>query len=73
MARSKRLIGKVGIKCYEELAYGLDLFRIPMLKKQQEKAIRQSFHTANIIAKRIGEKPKVYKRITERNIIEEIT
>ena len=72
MTRSKRVIGKVGIRFYEFSAFGLDLFRIPGFRKQQENLVRDSYQIANKIAREIGEKPKVYKRINNRNIIEAI-
>jgi hypothetical protein len=73
MRCSKRILGKVGIKAFEFEAFQLDLFRIPGLMRQQENLVRRSYRLANKLARQMGEKPKVYKRINDRNIVEEIT
>ena len=57
-----KFLGKIGIIGMEEAAFSINLTYVPLLRKQQKKAIRKLHQHANNIRKIIGEKPRKYRR-----------
>jgi hypothetical protein len=68
----RQIVGKAAARMLEEYAFALDLIRIPMLRKQQEKLIYKSYWLSNRIRKEVGLEQKRFKRLKERGIIEVI-
>jgi len=73
MRHTKRIYGKTMIALCDYTAFNLDLFRIPKMQKRQERLIHSSFRAANKIRRELGEHPKVYKRLINRDTVEVTT
>jgi hypothetical protein len=73
VTRAKRIYGKTVIALCDFTAFNLDLFRIPKMQRQQERFIHSSFRVANKIRRELGEQPKVYKHLINRDRVEVAT
>jgi len=69
----RKIGGKVAARALEEYAFALDTIYIPLVHKQQLKLIHDAYYLSNRIRRSIGEEPKVFKRLIDRNTIEVIT
>jgi len=65
----KRLVGKLYIKSLEQAAFTLELFRVPGLQRQQERAIKIYRDGANKVRKELGEAPKQYLTVKKRKVV----
>jgi hypothetical protein len=72
MNRRKRFVGKLGIKANEQLALGLDMFRLPRFQAREERAVRNTYRKANEIARKIGLEQKTYRRVSSSGAVEEV-
>jgi hypothetical protein len=73
MTSARRIYGKTAIALLDFTAFNLDLFRIPKMQKQQDRLIHYSFKTANQIRRELGQQPKAYKRLINRDTVEVTT
>jgi hypothetical protein len=72
MKHAKSLLAKIGVRAFEETAFYLDTFRVPILEKKQLRLVYASFGMANRIARAVGQPPKAYKRNVRRGVVEVI-
>ena len=69
----RKIGGKVAARALEEYAFMLDMMHIPLVHKQQLKLIHSAYYLSNHIRRSIGEEPKMFKRLIDRNTVEVIT
>lgn len=73
MADKKRgFLTEFALKGVEEAAFMLDLFRLPVWQSKKTKFIRESLKGLNRTRVKLGLKPKRYKRVGARGVVEEI-